>query len=111
MTKLIDSALASMRKTYILQSGRIMHLSPKEKRWLLRGMWATLILVLIAAVDLTKSDIVCQVVAHKFGATRTSVRDVAFDGYWRITLYTNIPGIGVPVRYTVTPILPVVYPP
>jgi hypothetical protein len=84
------------------------HSNPKQKRWLLRSAVAALVLLAVIGGDLLKCTLLCDITAHRFGATRTQVQRITFDGLWRVTLNANVPGSGGRVRYSVTPILPLV---
>jgi hypothetical protein len=86
-----------------------MHFTPKEKRWLRRTAVAFFVVLVVVGADVLKSTFLCEIIARKLGAKRTHIREVTFDGLWRITLDADIPGSVGSVRYSVTPILPVVF--
>jgi hypothetical protein len=86
-----------------------MALTLKQRRWLFRGALAAIVGLVIIGADLVKSTFLAETIARQYGATRTHVRSVVFDGYWRVTLDADVPGFGGTVCYSVTPILPVVF--
>ena len=86
-----------------------MHLTQKQKRRSRNGTLALVIALAVVSLDLLKCTLICEATAYKLGATRTAIRRVTFDGLWRVTLDTDVPGSGGTVRYSVMPILPVLF--
>ena len=83
-----------------------MDLTTKQKRWIIRGLGVVLLVGYVLVLDITKAYLCATHQASRDGLGEATVRDISFDGFWRVTFNTNALA-GGPARYSVWPVLPV----